>query len=400
MSGGRGGVTPSGRLAGLRPARARIDLTRLVANYRVIAAFAGRPVMPVVKADAYGHGAARVAQALEAAGAPLLAVAYVEEGLALRRAGVGVPIVVLAGFAPAQVPALLEHELVAVISSPHTLKGLLSVVEARRLEARLNQWPPFEPAVHVKVDTGMTRLGFAPEALDDAVAELLGAGCHVEGLMTHLACADEDADTTARQLDVFDRALAGLARHGVKPRLVHAANSAGLAFLRPTHSLVRPGLLLYGVAPRPLAPPIEVRPVMSVSVDVALVRDVLPGTPVSYGGRFVAARPSRIATLPLGYSDGVPRTDAMRSSGAFLIRGGRAPVAGTVCMDLTMADVTDLPQVAAGDEAILLGDEPGAWEVADRAGTNAWQALTAIGPRVPRLYYEGGKLVAVESRYA
>jgi alanine racemase len=393
-------VTLSGRLTSLRPARARIDLTRLCANYRAIAAFARRPVMPVVKADAYGHGAAPVARALEAAGAPLLAVAYVEEGLALRKAGVGVPILVLAGFAPAQVETLLDHQLVPVVSSPLTLKGLLSVVEARHLEARLNQWPPFEPAVHVKVDTGMTRLGFAPEALDDAVAELLGAGCHIDGLMTHLACADEDADVTERQLDAFDRAVDGLARHGVKPRFVHAANSAGLSFVRPSHSLVRPGLLVYGVAPRPLSPPVAVRPVMSVSADVALVRDVAPGTPVSYGGRFVAARPSRIATLPLGYADGVPRTDAMRTAGSFLIRGARAPVAGTVCMDLTMADVTALPEVAAGDEAVLLGDEPGAWEVADRAGTNAWQALTAIGQRVPRLYYEAGRLVAVESLHA
>jgi alanine racemase len=393
-------VTLLGKLTSLRPARARIDLTRLVANYRAIAAFAGRPVMPVVKADAYGHGAARVAEALAAAGAPMLAVAYVEEGLALRRAGLRLPIVVLAGFAPAQVETLLDHEIVPVVSSLHTLKALLSVVEARHLEARLNQWPPFEPAVHVKVDTGMTRLGFAPERLDDAVAELLGAGCHVDGLMTHLARADEDAGFTARQLDVFDRAIEGLARHGVRPRFVHAANSAGLAYLRPSHSLVRPGLLLYGVAPRPLGPNIAVKPVMRVSADVSLVRDVPPGTPVSYGGRFVAGRRSRIATLPIGYADGVPRTDAMRDAGSFLIRGARAPVAGTVCMDLTMADVTDLPEVTAGDEAVLLGDQPGAWEVAERAGTNAWQALTAIGPRVPRLYYENDRLVAVESRYA
>jgi alanine racemase len=171
-----------------------------------------------------------------------------------------------------------------------------------------------------------------------------------------------------------------------------------LAFLRPSHTLVRPGLLVYGVRPRPLSPDVQVRPVMTVSARVELVKQVPAGTPVSYGGRFVAARPSRIATLPIGYADGVPRTRAMAEKGSFLIRGRRAPVAGTVCMDLTMADVTDLPDAACGDEAVLLGDEPDAWELAERAQTNAWQVLTAIGQRVPRVYVDGDERVGIESR--
>jgi alanine racemase len=217
--------------------------------------------------------------------------------------------------------------------------------------------------------------------------------------MTHLACADEDAAFTEKQLDRFDQAVADLAARGLKPRFVHAANSAGLAFLRPSHTLVRPGLLLYGVRPRPLSPDLPVQPVMSLSARIALVKEVPRGTPVSYGARWVASRPSRVATIPLGYADGVPRTRVMSETGAFVVRGERVPVAGTVCMDLTMADVTDHPDVQPGDEAFLFGDAPGAWELAECAGTNAWEVLTGVGARVPRVYVEGGRMVAVESRY-
>jgi alanine racemase len=246
----------------------------------------------------------------------------------------------------------------------------------------------------------MSRLGFTREAFVEAALRLGDAGVEVEGAMTHLAVADEDADVTRRQLDAFDAAVAALAARGLEPPLVHAANSGGLAFPRAGHTLVRPGLLLYGVRPRPLSPEVPVRPVMTVSADVALVKDVPSGTPVSYGGRWVAPRASRIATLPLGYADGVPRTDAMRDRGHLLVRGARVPVAGTVCMDLVMMDVTGHPDVAVGDEAVLMGDEPTAWDVAGWAGTTSWQALTAVGSRVPRVYVSGGRAVEIESRFA
>ena len=229
-------------LSRLRPARARIDLDRLAANYHAIAAHARRPVMPVVKADAYGHGAAHVARRLVVEGAPLLAVAYPEEGAALRAAGVKLPIVVLAGFAPGQEAAVIEHDLTPVVSTPETLDLALAAATPRR---RL--------AVHLKVDTGMGRLGFAAEQLADAAASLAGSGrVELAGLMTHLACADEDAAFTEKQLDRFDDARRrSWPRAACSRGYVHAANSAGLAFLRPTHTLVRPGLLLYGVRPRP-----------------------------------------------------------------------------------------------------------------------------------------------------
>jgi alanine racemase len=236
--------------------------------------------------------------------------------------------------------------------------------------------------VHLKVDTGMTRLGLTPDQLEEAAQVLSDSGLvDVEGLMTHLASADESAEFTARQLDLFDDALARLQRRGVHPQWVHAANSAGLAFLRPTHTLARPGLLLYGLRPRPLSPPVAVKPVMRVSAEIALVKDVPEGTPVSYGGIWVAPRPSRVGTIPLGYA----------------VRGKPAPVIGRVCMDLTMVDLTDLPAAGEGTEAVLFGDEPDAWDVAERAGTNAWQALTAVGPRLPRLYVRHGRTVAVDA---
>jgi alanine racemase len=381
-------VTSDSPLALLRAARARIDLDRLAANYDAIRAAAGVPVMPVVKADAYGHGAATVARALVEKGAPRLAVAYVEEGVALRQAGIGVPIVVLAGFAPGQAPVLAPYDLTPTISTPQTLAA---VIADARVGARAR--------AHVKADTGMGRLGFTNEAFVEAALRLRDAGIEVEGAMTHLASADEDAGVTARQLDRFDDAVARLAAHGLRPPLIHACNSAGLAFVRPTHTLVRPGLMVYGVRPRPLSPEIDVRPVMQLSADVAFVKDVPPGTRVSYGGRWVAQRPSRIATIPLGYADGVPRTDRMREEGGFRIGHGRVPVAGTVCMDLTMADVTDRPDVVDGTEAVLFGDDPHAWDLAAWAGTTSWEILTSVGSRIPRVYVKGGRVIGVESRY-
>ncbi len=374
----------------LRPARARVDLDRLAANYHALRTLVPVPLMPVVKADAYGHGAAAVAQRLVAEGVDRLAVAYVEEAVALREQGFSLPIVVLAAFGPGQERMVRKHHLTPVVSTPRTLEAVLGPArESRR---------PLP--VHLKVDTGMSRLGFAKDAFVAAAGRLAAAkGIALEGVMTHLASADEDRDATERQLDRFDDAVAALHQRGIRPAYVHACNSAGLAFFRPTHTLVRPGLLLYGIRPRPLSPDVSVQAVMTVSADIALVKDVPAGTPVSYGGRWVAPRPSRVATLPIGYADGVPRTEAMRDHGELLVKGRRAPVRGTVCMDLTMVDVTDRPDVVEGDEAILVGDEPDAWEVADRAGTNAWEVLTRVGPRVPRVYVEAGRVTGVQSPF-
>jgi alanine racemase len=384
------GVAIEDVIGRLRPARARIDLDRLAANYRALQAHVAVPVMPVVKADAYGHGALPVARRLLAAGAPMLAVAYVEEAVALRDAGIQAPVVVLAAFGPGQERAIRQHQLTPVISTPRTLEAVLGPARAGSRKQ----------TVHLKIDTGMSRLGFAKDAFVEAAQRLADAdGITLEGVMTHLASADEDADVTARQLDRFDDAVAALHARGIEPRFVHACNSAGLAFVRPNHTLVRPGLLVYGIRPRPLSPDVHVWPVMTVSADIALVKEIPAGTAVSYGGRWVAPRPSRIATVPFGYADGVPRTDRMRDHGELLVAGRRVPVRGTVCMDLVMVDVTDCHGVAEGQEAILVGEDPDAWTVSEWAGTNAWEVVTRIGPRVPRVYVESGRVVGVQSPF-
>jgi len=368
------------------PATAWVDLDRIRENYRALRLLAGpRQVIPVLKANAYGHGAVAVARALESLEAGMMAVAYVEEGLALRRAGISAPLLVLTGFAPEQLGDLLEFRLTPVISTPE------QVIALERMERAENRTAL---SVHIKVDTGMSRLGFSLKELEPVIHRLEEEeGLLIDGLMTHLAAADEDQVTTARQLDAFEEAIVRLETLGVRPHWIHAANSAGLTAVRDSHTAVRPGLLLYGVRPRPLSPDAGVRPAMRLAARVSLVKTLPAGTPVSYGGRFVTEGESRIATVNLGYADGVPRTDAMRDQGWAAHGSNQLRVRGTVCMDLTMLDATRDPDLAPGGEVTFLGDAPSAWDLADWAGTNAWQVLTGIGPRVPRRYLLEGRVV-------
>ncbi len=364
------------------PATAWVDLSAIRDNFRALRNHAGaRGVIPVIKADAYGHGAVPVARALEPMGVTMFAVAYIDEAIVLRKAGIATPILVLTGFAPDQLDDVFAHRLTPVISTREQLMALeaLPLDEDR---SRLH--------VHVKVDTGMSRLGFRIHELEPAIHRLEDVeGVRIDGLMTHLASADEDEIATAKQLDLFDEAIVRLETLGVRPRLIHAANSAGMACVRETHTAVRPGLLLYGLAPRPLSPHIAVRPAMSLRARVALVRTVAAGTPVSYGGRFLAAAETRIATINAGYADGIPRTNLMREKGALRSGPATLPVAGTVCMDLTMLDASGAPGIKPGDDVTVFGEAPTAWDLAEWAGTNAWQILTSVGPRVPRRYTHG-----------
>jgi alanine racemase len=368
------------------PATAWVDLDRMRDNFRALRSHAGAlSVIPVLKANAYGHGAVEVARALDPLGVSMFAVAYVDEGIALRQAGIHTPILVLTGFVPEQIAALFSFRLTPVVSTPEQVKALAALPLDDDREA-LN--------VHVKVDTGMSRLGFRIHELEPAVHRLEDAvGVHIEGLMTHLASADEDEVATARQLDLFDEAIMRLETLGVRPAFIHAANSAGMAFTRSSHTAVRPGLLLYGVAPRPLSPKIAVKPAMELRARVSLVKKVGAGTRVSYGGKFAAEKDALIATINAGYADGIPRTDLMRTKGTLRRGEKNLPVAGTVCMDLTMLDATDAPDLAAGDEVTVFGDSPGAWDLAGWAGTNAWEILTSVGPRIPRRYTVGGEIL-------
>lgn len=373
------------------PATAWVNLDRIRENFRAIRNHAGaRAVIPVLKADAYGHGAIAVARALDPMGVAMFAVAYVEEGLALRRAGITTPILILTGFAPEQLNDVEAFNLTPVVSTAEQVRALQGLHRGED-EPRL--------PVHVKVDTGMARLGFTLHELEPVIHRLEDAeSIHLEGLMTHLSAADEDPTETARQLDVFEEAILRLETLGIRPRMIHAANSAGLAFTRASHSAVRPGLLLYGIRPRPLAPPIPVKPALELRARVALVKTVPPGTRVSYGGHFVAAQETRIATINAGYADGIPRTTLMREQGVLRHGPNALKVTGTVCMDLTMLDASLCPTLKAGDEVTVMGDSPGAWDLAEWAGTNAWQILTGVGSRVPRRYTLGGEILPPEPR--
>jgi alanine racemase len=370
---------------GLRPVWGEVDLDAVRANTRVLAELA-RPasLLAVVKADAYGHGAVQVARAALDAGTTWLGVALVEEGVALRDAGIDAPILVLSEPAPAAVGAVVAHRLTPVVYTPAGIEALAKAVVDAGGDAPL--------PVHLKVDTGMHRAGCSVE---DALGLVDAIGARpeltLEGICTHFAVADEpDHPYTADQVARFDALLDDLERIGARPPLVHAANSAGLLAGPSAHyDLVRVGIALYGVPPADaLVDRVELRPVLSLRARVAHVKELPVGSRVSYGLRYELRRAGRIATVPVGYADGVPRNLGL-VGGEVLVHGCRFPVAGAVTMDQMMVDVGDTP-VEVGDDVVLLGrqgdEEITAGEWARRLGTIAYEIVTGIGPRVPRRY--------------
>lgn len=376
---------------GARPTHAHIDLEALAANFaeaRRLAA--GRIVLAVVKADGYGHGAAVVARRLAEAGCPELAVATVAEGAELRAAGIALPILVLGGIHDAKEAA--EAGAQRLVPTVHHAGQLAWLEEAARSLERVLP-------VQIEVDTGMARMGVAPveaEALLDAAN---GSDVLVlDGLYTHLACADEpDLAPSLEQLRRFEAVLAAARKRGIEPRRVHVANSAGLlaeadlaSAMPAAVNAVRPGLMLYGAGPAPrLRERANLRPVMSLRSEIVALREVSAGEPVGYGGSWRASRPTRIATLPLGYADGVARS--LGSRGEALLRGRRVPFAGRVSMDFVSLDVGSAP-AEIGDPVVLFGREPGEGgsvlpveEVAEAAGTLSYELLVRVGARVPRI---------------
>jgi len=372
----------------VRPTRAEVNLANLRHNLRVMQRAArGAEVWPVLKADGYGHGAKAVARTLERAGANGICVALLEEAVELRQAGIRLPILVMGGFYGRAWGEVLRHDLTPVVHERSQIQALAE-------EVRFTGSEPLR--VHVKVDTGMARLGVSPaEVLAMAEAIRNQPEIVLDGLMTHFACADSgDQASIARQLDVFDAATAGFASAGLCPRVRHAANSAGtLESPRARLDLVRPGIAVFGVAPRAGSCP-ELRPVMRVRTEVIALRDLEPGMSVGYGATFTARRKSRIATIPMGYADGLSR--GLSNVGHVLVRGARVPIVGNVSMDMTTVDVSDVPGVRIGDECVVLGSQKGsageaaigADEVAAALGTIPWEVLTSISRRVPRFYRE------------
>lgn len=372
----------------VRPTRAEVNLASLRHNLRVVQRAAkGAKVWGVLKADGYGHGAPAVARTLERAGIDGLCVALLEEGVELRDAGIVAPILVMGGYYGQSWRELVERGLTPVVYD-------VGQIEAIAREVRFGGGEPV--GVHVKVDTGMGRLGCSVRETS-RLAEAIAASpeVRIDGLMTHLACADADElGATDEQLARFDEATRRVREAGLEPGLRHAANSAALLRSeRARLDVVRPGIALFGVSPRAgLAP--ELRPVMRVRTEIVALRDVAPGEAVGYGWTWRAERPSRIATIPMGYADGLSRM--LSNRGAVLVRGRRAPIVGTVSMDLTMIDVSDHEGVTLRDEAVVLGSQEGALgrdaigadEIADATGTIAWDVLTHVSRRVPRFYRE------------
>lgn len=367
-----------------RPTWVRVDLDAVAGNARRLREIAGVPLMAVLKADAYGHGAVRVGRAALAAGAAMLAVATLGEARVLREAGIGAPILVLGYTPPWQARDVALLGVACTVFDMDTARALAEAAAALGRPVR----------AHVKLDTGMARLGLAPEEVGPflrALRELGGQGearLVVEGLYTHFATADSADETGARaQLRRLHAAMAALKADGLRPPIVHAANSAALLrFPEARLDMVRAGIALYGLRPSDETPlPPEFRPALSFHSEVAQVRPLPPGSPVSYGGSYRTPRPSLIATVPVGYADGVRRTPPWR---CMLVRGRRAPVVGRITMDYTMLDVTDIAGVRRGDPVVLIGRQGGecisAEEAAGWLGTISYEVTSTILPRVPR----------------
>jgi alanine racemase len=384
----------------IRCTSARVDLAAVQGNYRSLAAYLSREaelnrgagagmaaapgILAVVKANAYGHGAVAVARALRQAGAAWLAVADIEEGIELRESGDRGRILVFGALSVSDVDGVFSQELTPTVSSPGAAQSLGAASRARGTRLRC----------HLKIDTGMNRLGFRHDNLDRTLPAVLGdPGLDVEAVYTHYATADEpEHPLFETQRLRFEAARAAVARIGATPRLVHAANSAAcLRDSRTWADLVRPGLLLYGVVPPPLAATLPLTPAMTLTSRVVAVKGAREGESVGYGARHLAAAPAALAVVPAGYADGLDRR--LEGRGAVLVRGRRAPIVGAVSMDMLTVDVTDIDGVSTGDEVVLLGSQGDAsWQTIDAREMAAWigtipyEVLCRLGARVARRY--------------
>jgi alanine racemase len=373
-----------------RPTWAEINLDNLIHNFRITrgAMGAGVAIMPAVKADAYGHGAVECARALETAGADWFGVALPEEGLTLREAGIRAPILSLGGFWEGQEELIIAHRLTPAVFRLDLLERLNLAATGGVVD------------YHLKVDTGMGRLGVPYAELNkflDGVTRF--EHVRLDGVMTHLASADhpDKKDFTARQMDLFEAAVEFVRSRGHRPSWIHEANSAGAhAYPRSRGNLVRLGGVLYGlwrdVTDRTIEA-LDWRPVMSLHTRIILLKTVPAGVPVGYGGLFVTSRESKIATLAIGYEDGLRR--ALSNRGTVIVREQVAPIVGRVSMDLTLIDVTDVKGASIGDEAVIIGGSGNvgitAEEVAAQAGTLSYEVTCGISDRVPRRYIQTTK---------
>lgn len=342
-----------------------------------------RSVLAVVKADAYGHGAVQVSKTLLGEGAYGLAVAYLDEAAELREAGIEAPVVVLFGVDPSDVGAIVDLRLTPVVWNTD--------IAARISKEAVSRSVP--TAVHVKVDTGMGRVGFQCDRVLENISKIsLMPGLEVDGIISHFSDADlADPEVAKEQLSRFNLICREIAEKGIRIRFRHIANSAAvIRFPEAVLDMARPGLMLYGYHPAPELSPINLQPAMSIDAGIVDLKRVARGTPISYGRTWRSERDSLIATVSIGYADGYFRR--LSSKGMMLVRGEKAPVVGRVCMDLTMIDVTEIQDVSVGDRVTVIGQSGGrslwADDLAKLAGTIPYEVLTSIGNgiRVRRAY--------------
>lgn len=369
-----------------RPTVARVDLDAIRSNLKAIREFvsagsaAAPRVIAVVKANAYGHGAPEVGRALEEAGAAMLACADIEEGIVLREAGVKIPILVFGALSVSHLDGVFTHGLTPTVSTPSAARALQAAAAKRNVQLHC----------HLKIDTGMNRLGFRHDNLRRTLPGIASSPhLVVDAVYTHFATADDpEHPAFGEQRERFEAALAMLPDLGIPVRARHAANSAALLRdERIWYDFVRPGLLLYGVVPPPLASTLPLRPALSLRSRIVAVKGLRPGEAAGYGLKAAVDGPATIAIVPAGYADGLDLRLAGR--GFMLVRGRRVPVVGSVCMDMTMLDVTGM-DVAPGDEVVIVGgqgDESiGVREIAAAIGTIPYELLCRVGSRIQRVH--------------
>lgn len=362
-----------------------IDLAALRSNYSVIKGYLpqGTRVMAAVKANAYGHGIVEVSRCLAACGIDYLGVACVDEAVVLRRSGVKKPILHLGGFLKGDVQAFLEHDITATVADLSLAKALDQV--GRRFKKKIK--------VHVKVDTGMGRLGVWHNDASDFIISLCALKhLNLEGIYTHFPSADSDEDFTRSQLAVFCSLLDRLQIHGVNIPLKHCANSMAVLGFKNAHlNLVRPGLALYGLHPKEeMLDRVDLKPVLTFKTKIIYLKEVGKGRSISYGRTYITPEKTMIATLPVGYGDGYNRL--LSNKGSVLIKGSLCPIVGVVCMDQTMVDVGGVPGVKLGDEVVLVGVQKNKKirieEIAAMCHTIPYEVVCWVSPRVPRVYID------------
>lgn len=367
-----------------RPTFAKIDLEALEHNYNTLRKRVGEDVaiMAVVKADAYGHGALPIGANLEKLGADCFGVAFCEEGIQLREGGITRPILVLGGMYYGEAATAHKYSLTPVVFSLKNAQELSE--QAVGLDLNFN--------IHLKIDTGMSRIGILPEDAIEVIRKISKLpNLKIEGIISHLATVSEDLGKPYwEQMTLFRETIETLSKNGINATYYHLANSAAcIAAPRPPFNMVRPGILLMGSYPEPgFEKLIDLKPVFSLSTEIMHLKTVDAGRPVSYGGTYVTSRETKIATLPIGYADGLSRQ--LSNKGQVLVHGIRAPIIGVVCMDLCMIDVTDIPDVKIGDEVVFIGKQGSeqifAEEVAKLCNTIPYEIFCNINKRVSRIY--------------